>query len=295
MYICQEIIYFLRFNSFLWYGYLDIEQTWKSTRMNKESSGNMTQGAYEGLRADLLACRILPGKRLKIQELCTRFSVSLGAIREALSRLTSEGLVVAEPQRGFRAAPISAADLADLTMVRVEIETLCLRRAIANGDVDWEARLVAAAHRLSRTPERDVDDPARSNEDWAEAHSAFHLALVDGCGSPWLLHLHALLYAQSERYRRLSVPFAVKGRNVDEEHQAIVTATLARDVATAVRLLEAHLEATTHILLNATVDGKKLLDDAQDSGSANTAYGRNLPLEILALHENDGLYAATTS
>src|SRR5215469_10320330 len=133
--------------------------------MVRDNTVNLTQGAYEALRADLLACRIHPGSRLKIQELCARFSVSLGAIREALSRLTSEGLVVAEPQRGFRAAPISAADLTDLTMVRVEIETLCLKRAIAFGDVDWEARLVAAAHRLSRTPERDTNDPARSNED----------------------------------------------------------------------------------------------------------------------------------
>jgi DNA-binding GntR family transcriptional regulator len=230
--------------------------------MNKESSLNMTQGAYEGLRADLLACRILPGKKLKIQELCTRFSVSLGAIREALSRLTSEGLVVAEPQRGFHAAPISASDLVDLTMVRVEIDSLCLRRAIACGDVDWESRLVAAAHRLARTPERAPDDPARSNEDWVEAHAAFHLALVDGCDSLWLLHLHALLYAQSERYRRLSVPFAISGRNVNEEHQAILNATLARDTEAAVRLLATHLEATTHILLGAMVEGRKLLEDA---------------------------------
>src|SRR5277367_1225233 len=236
--------------------------------MSKESSGNMTRGAYEGLRADLLACRILPGKKLKIQELCTQFSVSLGAIREALSRLTSEGLVVAEPQRGFRAAPISASDLVDLTMVRVEIDSLCLRRAVACGDVDWESRLVAAAHRLARTPERAPDDPARSNEDWVEAHAAFHLALVDGCDSLWLLHLHSLLYAQSERYRRLSVPFAISGRNVNEEHQAIVTATLARDSELALRLLSAHLKTTTRILLNAVVKGKKLLDDAHDRDAA---------------------------
>jgi DNA-binding GntR family transcriptional regulator len=235
--------------------------------MSKESSPNMTQGAYESLRADLLACRILPGKKLKIQELCTRCSVSLGAIREALSRLTSEGLVVAEPQRGFRAAPISASDLVDLTMVRVEIDSLCLRRAIACGDVDWESRLVAAAHRLARTPERAPDDPARSNEDWAEAHAAFHLALVDGCDSLWLLHLHSLLYAQSERYRRLSVPFAISGRNVNEEHQAIVTATLARDAEGATQLLATHLEATTHILLGAVVEGRKLLEDAPVNGS----------------------------
>ncbi len=240
-------------------------------RMNKESSANLTQGAYEGLRADLLACRVLPGKKLKIQELCDRFSVSLGAIREALSRLTSEGLVVAEPQRGFRAAPISAADLVDLTMVRIEIDSLCLRRAILYGDVGWESRLVAAGHRLARTPERAPDDPARSNEDWAEAHAAFHLALVDGCTSPWLLHLHSLLYAQSERYRRLSVPFAAKGRDVDKEHRAIVNAALARDAETAVRLLAAHLERTTHILLDAEVEGRKLLEDTQDLSSIKIA------------------------
>lgn len=235
--------------------------------MSKGPSANMTQGAYESLRADLLACRILPGKKLKINELCDRFSVSLGAIREALSRLTSEGLVVAKPQRGFRAAPISASDLVDLTMVRIEVDSLCLRRAISCGDVDWETRLVAAAHRLERTPERAPDDPARSNEDWAEAHAAFHLALVKGCDSHWLLHLHSLLYAQSERYRRLSVPFAITGRNVNEEHRAIVAAALARDTAVAVQLLATHLEATSRILLNAVVEGRRLLEDVQDSAA----------------------------
>lgn len=231
--------------------------------ISKEPSANLTQGTYEALRADLLACRILPGKRLKIQELCERFSVSLGAIREALSRLTSEGLVVAEPQRGFRAAPISAADLIDLTMARVEIDTICLRRAIATGDVNWEARLVAAAHRLARTPEYAPEDPARSNEDWVEAHAAFHLALIDGCNSSWLIHLHSLLYAQSERYRRLSVPFAARRRNVEKEHRGILNAAIARDAETATGLLSAHLEKTTQILLDAITDGRRLFENAQ--------------------------------
>jgi len=226
----------------------------------REPATNLTQAAYEGLRADLLSCRIPPGKKLKIQELCGRFSVSLGAIREALSRLTSEGLVMAEPQRGFRAAPISAADLADLTMVRVEIDSLCLKRAIACGDVDWEARLIAAAHLLARTPEREPKDPARSNEEWAHAHRAFHLALIEGCKSPWLIQLHSQLYAQSERYRRLSVPFANRRRNVDKEHRAIVKATLARDTKTAVSLLAAHLQKTTQILLDAHVNGHELFE-----------------------------------
>lgn len=223
--------------------------------MARDTTVNLTQGAYEALRADLLACRIPPGSRLKIQELCTRLSVSLGAIREALSRLTSEGLVVSEPQRGFRAAPISAEDLSDLTRVRIEIESLCLRRAIELGDVDWEARLVAAFHRLSRTPERAPDDPVRSNDDWASAHAAFHLALVEGCHSPWLLRLHGQLYDQSERYRRLSVSLSTRARRIGDEHQAIMEAALARDADKAVALLTAHMTQTTNILLEAKVEG----------------------------------------
>ena len=220
----------------------------------RNSSVNLTQGAYEQLRAELLSCRILPGTRLKIGELCTRLSVSLGAIREALSRLTSDGLVVAEPQRGFRVAPISPEDLRDLTRARIEIDSLCLRRAIELGDVDWEARLVAAFHRLSRTPERASADPACSSDEWAEAHAAFHAALVDGCDSPWLMRLHGQLYDQSDRYRRLSVSMAPRRRNIGDEHQKILDAVLARDADKAVRLLTSHLETTTAILLSADLE-----------------------------------------
>jgi DNA-binding GntR family transcriptional regulator len=223
--------------------------------MPRDAAHNLTQGAYEGLRADLLACRIAPGSKLKIQDLCTRFAVSLGAVREALSRLTSEGLVISEPQRGFRAAPISVADLKDLTMVRIEVESLCLKRAIAVGTVDWEARLVAAFHRLSKTPERVASDPARAADDWAEAHAGFHAALVEGADSPWLLRLHAQLYAQSERYRRLSVPLSMEERDVGGEHRAILDATLKRDAEKAVKLLTRHLGATTAILLEADIEG----------------------------------------
>jgi DNA-binding GntR family transcriptional regulator len=221
---------------------------------SRDASVNLTQSAYEQVRSDIISCRLLPGSKLKIQELCTRCAVSLGAIREALSRLTSEGLVVAKPQRGFRAAPISPQDLSDLTKVRIEIDSLCLRKAIEHGGVDWESRLVAAFHRLSRTPERAAGDPTRSSEEWAAAHSEFHTALVEGCGSPWLMRLHNQLYDQSERYRRLSVSLAPRRRNIGDEHQKILDAVLARDADKAVKLLAQHLSATTAILMDANLE-----------------------------------------
>ena len=219
--------------------------------MSKDSS--LTQFAHDRLRADLLACRLKPGERLVINQLCQKLNVSLGAVREALSRLTSEGLVIAEPQRGFRVAPISAEDLKDLTAVRLEIELLCLKDSMAHGDVRWEAGLVAANHMLAHTPERTSGDFRLLNEAYAVAHRSFHEALVAGCKSPWLLKLRTLLYDQSERYRRLSVPLAERERDVNSEHRAITDAALARDVPRAASLLTTHLERTSQILLHTAI------------------------------------------
>ncbi len=213
---------------------------------------SLTQDAYERLRADLLSCRLRPGTRLKINELCESLSVSLSAVREALARLMSEGLVVGEPQRGFCATPISSAELIDLTQVRIQIEGSCLERAIAVGDIAWESHLVAALHRLSRTPEREPVDTQRMSEDWAAAHAIFHKALVSVCDSPWLLRLREMLYNQSERYRRLSVPLAEVARDLNDEHRAMVDAALARDTKRARLLMAQHLELTTAMLLEQT-------------------------------------------
>jgi hypothetical protein len=90
-------------------------------------SRSMTQDVYERLRADILACRITPGSKLRINELCLSLGgVSLGAVREALSRLVADELVMSEPQRGFTVSPVSARDLEDLTAARIEVEGWCL-------------------------------------------------------------------------------------------------------------------------------------------------------------------------
>ena len=211
---------------------------------------SLTHSAYEKLRANLLAGRLQPGEKLKIKDLCETLSVSLSAVREALSRLTSEGLVVASPHRGFYAAPVSAADLQDLTQARIEIESLCLVQAIESGGVAWETGIVGTFHQLSRTVERTPDDPRRLNDAWTAAHAAFHAALVSECPNTWLLRLRNLLYAQSERYRHLSEAFSDTQRDVESEHLGIKEAVLARDADRACKLMAAHFRLTTHLVLN---------------------------------------------
>lgn len=232
------------------------------TGVVKNRPRSRTQDVYQLIRADILACRRLPGQKIKISELSDRFSVSLGTVREGLSRLAAEGLLTAEPQRGFRVTPISVEDLMDLTRVRIEIECTALRQSIEHGDINWEGQIVAADHKLSQTPQRDPNDPERISESWASAHTDFHDALVDACPSRWTLKLRDLLYVQTERYRRLSVPVANRERDVVGEHRSIMEAALARDSDLAAERLRAHLSTTTEMIIDAV---PLLQDESEDT------------------------------
>ena len=101
----------------------------------------------------------------------------MGVLREGLLRLAEQGLVRGEPQQGFQVVSLSSGDLVELTDARRELETLTLRLAMVEGDVGWESSVIAAHHRLSRTPQLDPEDPERLSDSWVAAHAAFHRAL----------------------------------------------------------------------------------------------------------------------
>jgi DNA-binding GntR family transcriptional regulator len=235
------------------------------------TGSTLTEDVYQRLRADLLACRLMPGQKLKIEELCARLAAGSSAVREALSRLAADGFVVLEPQRGFRVPPLSLAELRDLTIVRCQIESQCLRDAVAHGDLDWETGVIAALHRMSRTPERAADDPKRYSDAYGAAHTAFHQRLVAACRSPWLLRIREQLYAQTERYRWLSKPLAVVERDLDAEHGGIAEAAIARRAEEAVERLTAHLQLTADILLTSPLLQEISADGAPTSSARQQA------------------------
>src|SRR5690606_30019460 len=122
------------------------------------------------IRSEILEGQLLPGTKLNIKALEQRFEVSLGAIREALSRLSAEGMVIAEAHRGYRVSPVSSEELLDLTQTRVELESLCLAKAMKHGDLEWELRIAAAAHRMERLQAIPSEEEARKTQAWNQAH-----------------------------------------------------------------------------------------------------------------------------
>jgi GntR family carbon starvation induced transcriptional regulator len=205
--------------------------------------------AFDRLRNDILSGELRPEERLRIQALSERYNVGATGIREALSRLVTDGLVVLEDQRGFCVAPVSRDELLDLTATRISLEQLAMRAAVENGDVEWESNLLSAFHRLSRAP---LPTNAADAEQWSHVHRQFHEALIAGCGSAWTLRLCRLLYDKSERYRNLADRATQPSeRNSVEEHRQLMDAAMARDAEKACELISAHFWETTQIILKA--------------------------------------------
>jgi DNA-binding GntR family transcriptional regulator len=221
-----------------------------STHANFRS---LTASVASALQRDLVAGVHRPGAKLPIVPLAKHYGVSPGAVREALSRLISEGLVEFNEQRGFRSAPVSQAALMDITRTRILIDVHALREAIRLGDVGWEAEILAVHHRLANTAMREDKRANPVREEWQRLHRLFHRTLIAACGSDWLMRFHDLLFDQTIRYRSVAAAYETERsdlrRDVKNEHAEIVRAAVARDADAAAAALERHYLATAHQLL----------------------------------------------
>ncbi len=206
---------------------------------------------FARLKADILSGDLPPGSKLAFASLGQRYAASVGVTREALSRLSELGLVVAEPQVGFRVPAVSAEDLSDLTLARCETEGSALEQSIEHGDLAWETRVVASHYALERTPVwRDAPGDAVSPA-WETLHTEFHVALISACPSVRLINIAAALRDAAEIYRSWShgVTLNTSHRDFAEEHRAIKDAALSRKQVEASDLLKCHLRLTADLLL----------------------------------------------
>jgi GntR family carbon starvation induced transcriptional regulator len=204
--------------------------------------------AYLTVRQEIISCKLRPGSKLKMNEIAIRIGVSVSAVREALSRMVIEELVVATAQKGFSVSPISVAEIKDLTKARIAIETLCLIESLKQGGLDWESSIVATFHKLSRIPYND-QETGLANEEWVVTHAKFHKALAQACSSRWLLKIRASLYMQAERYRQFSGIVRPVSRDVNAEHKGLMDAALSRDEQLIASRIEHHFTTTTNVIL----------------------------------------------
>lgn len=213
--------------------------------------GTRTTIVYEQLRREIVTGRLLPGEKLRVEVLRERYGVGGSPLREAMNRLTAEGLVSQLDQKGFRVSPVSTDELLELTRTRCWLNEITLRESITRGDAAWEEQVLLAFHRLSRVPNRLPEEPSLVNPAWGKLHQAFHASLIGGCDSRWLINFNNMLFDCAERYRNLTAVMGSDGRDVLGEHRAIMEATINRNVDLAISLLNDHFTKTTDVLLKA--------------------------------------------
>ena len=125
---------------------------------------------YDRLQADILTGKLQPGLKLRLKDLIEIYDTGNSPLREALNRLSANGMVVREENRGFRVPSASNKELAEITRTRCWLEEIALRESMANGDADWEERIVLSFHWLARAA-RSSDESAKSTSpEWEDHH-----------------------------------------------------------------------------------------------------------------------------
>jgi DNA-binding GntR family transcriptional regulator len=234
-----------------------------SSLARSDAAQTLNASALSQLRSDIIACRLMPNERLRVEALRERYGMGTSPIREALMRLEAEGLVELEQNKGFRVSEVSHENLLDLMRSRIEIETIALRWSLEKGGVEWEANLLSAFHRLSRQTKIDPANPDAISEAWSKEHADFHAALVSACGSPTLMSIRSRLFEQADRYVALSIMSSGPLRDDVTEHKNLMRAALNRELDKTIELNRIHINRTLDKVAASLAASKTTADQRQ--------------------------------
>ncbi|MFN0195019.1 MAG: GntR family transcriptional regulator [Aestuariivirga sp.] len=202
--------------------------------------GEIGQITYQRIRSDVIFAVLVPDERLKLEPLKAKYKTSVTTLREVLNRLTSEGFVVAEGQKGFRVSGVSLAGLREIAGLRELIEGHALQDSIRHGDLEWEGKVVAAHHKLATVEEKMIKGETVDMKLWKRFDREFHTALISARQSRFLLKLHNDIFDHYLRYQMIALGF--RGKAAAEEHLLLMKHALARRGAEAAQVLVNHIE-----------------------------------------------------
>jgi DNA-binding GntR family transcriptional regulator len=203
-----------------------------------ENLGSVGDDGYRRIRNDIIFGRLQPDQKLRLEALKGTYGVSISTLREILSRLSSEGFVVAEGHRGFEVAPMSAEDLRELAELRILLESCAMEKSFVRGDMEWEGRVVSAHHKLAAVEQR-MGASKREYTLWKRYDEEFHQALISDCASKSLIEMHRTIFDRYFRYPIISAD--QRGAEPIEQHRQLLECALARDAKQARVILAAHV------------------------------------------------------
>lgn len=217
----------------------------------RQKSRRITSSALilRDLRQDIMSLKRVPGTAISEKEIAAAYEVSRTPVREALLKLSDEGLIDIFPQSGTFVSRIPLYALRENIVIRQALEMMSARLAAANAKKEHCHALEANMARLKTAAEQ------TNHSDFHEIDEEFHTIIADIAGYPGLWRMSQLVKVQMDRCRRLTLPQAGRLNRVIIEHQAVVDAILANDCENASRTMADHLEK-----LMADLDGIRDID-----------------------------------
>ncbi len=190
------------------------------------------------LRRAIIHGELAPGEKLYAERLAAQWGVSATPLRETFQRLAGEGLVVIEPQRGARVAPVSVKEAAEIYELRLLLDPVAIERSVHAGRSDSTfAHTVRTAHAAAAARHRSLAA-------FHDAHRQFHLAMVSRCPNQRLLTQVAQLLEHSQRFQIIGVGSGQRDGDGVAEHLELAEAAIAGKAAQAAKVLRRHLAAT---------------------------------------------------
>ena len=193
--------------------------------------------AYSELRRLILSGGLAPGSRISQYELAENMQMSITPLREAIRRLSSEGLIIMDTHRDSRVADMSAAEAQELLEIRLSLEPSATELAAhRRTDADIATMRAAAANLLPVT--------RVWGEEAITAHREFHRAVYAASHNTTMIKLLDDLWDKSDRYRRigLELPPGDEPRTIDlNQHHQILELVIAGDGTGARELARTHI------------------------------------------------------
>ena len=204
--------------------------------MSKGARSTVVDQTVERIRSAVRQGRYLPGQRLVEVDLTEELGVSRGPLREALSRLSADGLVQIEPYRGATVRRLTRSDVVELFEVRAALEAEAAGLAAERVDQDdHRARVEAVLEEIARL--RGSDDP----QEYFDDNTRFHNIIVDIAGNSLLATMTGQLHTHAYRMQFMQL-LTPETRAVSlDDHEAIAEAIGAGDANRARRAMRDHV------------------------------------------------------
>lgn len=215
------------------------------------NTNTLSQQVYAHLRAGILDNTYPPGSSLPEEAMAAKLSVSRVPIREAIRRLSAEGLVTVIPRQGATVTELTAKQFLDAYQVREALEVLAVRLAVPKLAPD-DLKLLDSMHQTLQAAAEAGDADA-----FFAVNAEFHGFLVDKANNGDLKSIYASLIDRMRRYRSPSLD--LRGGMVEsiDEHAAILAAIHDGNADEAARLIAEHIHVPQGILKEASEKDEK--------------------------------------